>query len=156
MSEKGRTGNRYGEILSVRLVSAAGKEVGAPAVNEPFFLRIRFRTHRGRLQVQCAADLHARKQLLFRAMDPEPRELEVAGVYDAFMKVPPNFLSDMNYKAGVTLVIHRDGKEYILVNYNALSFMAYSSDEAKVARSHREGLISPRLEWSVQKVDNAA
>ncbi len=156
MSEKGRTGNRYGEILSVRLVSAAGKEVGAPAVNEPFFLRIRFRTHRGRLQVQCAADLHARKQLLFRAMDPEPRELEVAGVYDAFMKVPPNFLSDMNYKAGVTLVIHRDGKEYILVNYSALSFMAYSSDEAKVARSHREGLISPRLEWSVQKVDNAA
>jgi hypothetical protein len=67
--------------------------------------------------------------------------------------VPGNFLSDVNYTAGVSLVIVRDGKEYVLVNYNALSFMAYSSDRAKMARTQRVGLISPRMEWSVEQVE---
>ena len=155
-SEKGRTANRYAEMLSVRIVSPDGREVGAPAMNEPFFLRIRFRTHRGRLFVRCGADLHVRRELIFRAVDEEYRELDTEGVYDAFMKIPANLLSDMNYTAGVTLDILRDGKEYILVNYNAISFMAYSSDETKVARKYRSGLISPRLEWSIEKVINAA
>ena len=152
-SEKGRTANRYAEIMSVRLVSAAGKEVGAPDVNEPFFLRIRFRTHRGRLFVRCAADLRVRRELVFRAIDEESRELQHEGIYDALMKFPANFLSDVNYTAGVSLVIVRDGKEYVLVNYNALSFMAYSSDGAKIGRTQRVGLISPRLEWSVEQVE---
>ena len=155
-SEKGRTSNRYAEILSVRIVSPEGREVGAPAMNEPFFLRIRFRTHRGRLSVRCGVDLHVRRELIFRAIDEECRDLDTEGVYDAFMKVPANLLSDMNYTAGVTLDILRDGKEYILVNYNAISFMAYSSDKTKVARKYRSGLISPRLEWSIERVNNAA
>jgi lipopolysaccharide transport system ATP-binding protein len=153
-SEKGRTANRYAEIMSVRLVSAAGNEVGAPDVSEPFFLRIRFRTHRGRLFVRCAADLRVRRELVFRAIDEETRELPEPGIYDALMKVPANFLSDVSYSAGVSLVIVRDGKDYVLVNYNALSFMAYSSDGAKMARTQRVGLISPRLEWAVAQVDN--
>jgi lipopolysaccharide transport system ATP-binding protein len=153
-SEKGRTANRYAEIISVRLVSATGNEVGAPDVNEPFFLRIRFRTHRGRLFVRCAADLRVRRELVFRAIDDETRELPEEGIYDAVMKIPGRFLSDVNYTAGVSLVIVRDGKEYVLVNYNALSFMGYSSDTAKIARTQRVGLISPRLEWSVEQVDN--
>ena len=153
-SEKGRTANRYAEIMSVRLVSVAGKEVGAPDVSEPFFLRIRFRTHRGRLFVRCAADLRVRRELVFRAIDEELRELPDEGIYDAFMKLPGNFLSDANYIAGVSLVIIRDGKEYVLVNYNALSFMGYSSDSTKMARTQRVGLISPRLEWSVEQVAN--
>ena len=152
-SEKGRTANRYAEIMSVRLVSAAGNEVGAPNVNEPFCLRIRFRTLRGRLFVRCAADLRVRRELVFRVIDEETQELPEEGIYDAFMKIPANFLSDVNYTAGVSLVIVRDGKEYVLVNYNALSFMAYSSDGAKMGRTQRVGLISPRLEWSVEQVE---
>jgi len=152
-SEKGRTANRYAEIMSIRLVSAAGNEVGAPDVKEPFMLRIRFRTHRGRLFVRCAADLRVRRELIFRAIDEELRELPDEGIYDAFMRIPGNFLSDVNYTAGVSLVIVRDGKDYVLVNYNALSFMGYSSDTAKMARTQRVGLISPRMEWSVEQVN---
>ena len=152
-TEKGRTANRYAEIMSVRLVSDAGNEVGAPNVNEPFSIRIRFRTHRGRLFVRCAADLRVRRELVFRSIDEEMRDLPDEGVYDAFMKMPGNFLSDVNYTAGVSLVILRDGKEYVLVNYNALSFMAYSSDRAKMARTQRVGLISPRLDWSIEQVE---
>jgi lipopolysaccharide transport system ATP-binding protein len=152
-SEKGRTANRYAEIMSVRLVAAAGNEVGAPDVNEPFYIRIRFKTLRGRLFVRCAADLRVRRELIFRSIDGDTRELPEEGVYDALMKVPGNFLSDVNYTAGVSLVIVRDGKEYVLVNYNALSFMAYSSDRAKMARTQRVGLISPRMEWSVEQVE---
>ncbi|MBI2828459.1 MAG: ATP-binding cassette domain-containing protein [Acidobacteria bacterium] len=152
-SEKGRTANRYAEIMSVRLVSAAGNEVGAPNVNEPFCLRIRFRTLRARLFVRCAADLRVRRELVFRVIDEETRELPEEGIYDAFMKIPANFLSDVNYTAGVSLGIVRDGKEYVLVNYNALSFMAYSSDTAKMGRTQRVGLVSPRLEWSVEQVE---
>ena len=90
---------------------------------------------------------------MFRAIDEESRELENEGIYDAFMKIPANFLSDVSYTAGVSLVIVRRGKEYVLVNYAALSFMAYSSDKAKIGRTQRVGLISPRLEWSVEQVE---
>jgi lipopolysaccharide transport system ATP-binding protein len=152
-SERGRTANRYAEIMSVRLVTAAGKEVGAPDVNEPFFLRIRFRTHRDRLFVRCAADLRVRRELIFRAIDEQTRELQEEGIYDAFMKIPGNFLSDVSYTAGVSLVIVRDGKDYVLVNYNAISFMGYSGEGAKT-RTQRTGLISPRMEWSVEQVEN--
>jgi lipopolysaccharide transport system ATP-binding protein len=152
-SEKGRTANRYAEIMSVRVVSATGNEVGAPAVNEPFFLRIRFRTHRDRLFARCGIDLHVRRELIFRAVDEEFRAVDSEGVYDAYLKIPAHLLSDINYTAAVTLVVLRDGKEYVLVNYNAISFMAYSSDEAKVGRTQRTGLISPSLEWSISKVN---
>ena len=152
-SEKGRTENRYAQIMSVRLVSAAGKEVGAPDVTEPFSLRVRFKTSRPRLSVRCAADLRVRRELVFRAIDEESHELQNEGIYDAFIRIPGNFLSDIRYTAGVSLVIVRDGKDYVLVNYNALSFMAYSGDGTKMARTQRVGLISPRLEWSVEQVE---
>jgi len=155
-SEKGRTANRYAQIMSVRLVSAAGKEVGAPDITEPFFLRIRFKTARGRMSVRCAVDLRVRRELVFRAVDDEFRELQDEGIFDAFMKIPARFLSDVNYTAGVSLVILRDGKEYVLVNYKALSFMAYSGNGEKTDRSRRIGLISPRFEWSVAPVDDFA
>jgi lipopolysaccharide transport system ATP-binding protein len=150
-SERGRTANRYAEILAVRLVNDSGKEVGAPAVDEPVRLRIRFRTLRGRLFVRCAADFHVKRQLLFRAMDTEMRELPESGVYEAYLDIPPHFLAEINYSVGVTLDILRDGKEYILVNYSALTFMAYSAGDAKMETAGRKGLVAPRFPWSVER-----
>ena len=154
-SGKGRTANRWAEIMSVRVLSADGKEVGAPALEEPCRMRIRFRTNRGRLSVRCAVDVRARGQLLFRSVDQDFRELPVGGVYDAILTVPEEFLAEINYTVGVTLVILRDGKEYVLTNHKALAFMVYSSDVNKVGvKVEKKALIAPQFEWSVQKADH--
>jgi len=76
-SGKGRTANRWAEIMSVRVLSADGKEVGAPALEEPCRMRIRFRTNRGRLSVRCAVDVRARGQLLFRSVDKFKSDIAV-------------------------------------------------------------------------------
>jgi lipopolysaccharide transport system ATP-binding protein len=155
-SERGRSANRWAEIMAVRLVSESGKEVGAPAVDEPFRLRIRFRTLRGRLSVRCGADFSVKRQLLFRAMAEDLQELPERGVYEAYLDIPANFLAEINYSVGVTLNILRDGKEYILVNYSALTFMAYSAGDAKMETAGHKGLVAPRFQWSVEKTTHVA
>jgi lipopolysaccharide transport system ATP-binding protein len=155
-SERGRSANRWAEIMAVRLVSESGKEVGAPAVDKPFRLRIRFRARRKRIFLRFGADFSVKRQLLFRAMSEGWHEIEKAGVYEAYLDIPAHFLAEINYNVGVTLDILRDGKEYILVNYSALTFMAYSAGETKIEIAQRKGLVAPRFQWTVQRASNAS
>jgi lipopolysaccharide transport system ATP-binding protein len=154
-SEKGRRANPHAEILTVRLLSSQGREVGAPTTGEDNYVRIRMRTMRSRLMARCSIDLHTRNQLLLRSIDSETRELPVKGLYDALLKIPAHFLSEgTNYTATVSVTIIREGKEYVLVSYNALSFLAYDSNQ-QGGRMGRRGLIDPLLEWHFERITDA-
>jgi lipopolysaccharide transport system ATP-binding protein len=154
-SEKGRRANRYAEILAVRLLSSQGREVGAPSIGEDHYIRVRLRTMRGRLFARCSVDLHTRNLLLLRSVDTETRDLPLSGLYDALLKIPARFLSGgANYTATVSVTIVRDGKDYVLVSYNALSFLAYDSDEHG-GRMGRRGMIDPVLEWRIDRIPDA-
>ena len=60
-----------------------------------------------------------------------------------------------------SLTYHHEPREYLLVAYNALSFIAFSAEDtiAQVSggRLQKLGLIAPKLEWTVkaEKVDAA-
>jgi lipopolysaccharide transport system ATP-binding protein len=160
-SERGRRSNRLAEILSVRLVSSAGKDIGGAPVSEDVYIKTRFRIVKGSMTVKCALDLSTKGTLIFRTSDVEARPLPEPGTYEALAKIPRDLLAELPYIATVSCIFKRDGepKEYPLVVYNALQFLVYGTDmpDAPVSgRLDRVGYIAPKLEWTVRQEAYAA
>ncbi|MEW5984258.1 MAG: ABC transporter ATP-binding protein [Acidobacteriota bacterium] len=156
-SERGRHVNRYAEILNVRLVTTAGKEVGAAPASEDVFIRIRFAAKTGLSQVRCGFDLYRRTVLLFRSADHDPKEIGQVGIYEAWGRIPAHFLSEIVYTLNAFVVFSREGKEMSLVVHNALSFMSYATEEPSTfgQRLLKDALLAPRLEWRLAPLANA-
>jgi ABC-type polysaccharide/polyol phosphate transport system ATPase subunit len=162
-SEKGRHVNRLAEIISVRLVSSADKDIGAAPIQEDVYVKVRFRTVKPGVWVRSAVDLHARNQFLFRATDANSPSLADAGIYEAAVKIPANFLSGMTYNVSISLVVGRDnegGKAYPLTMYNALSFLAYTLEDVgnpidRSGRLQKTGLLAPQLDWTIRQEQDA-
>ena len=155
-SERGRRSNRLAEILSVRLVSAAGRDIGGAPSSEDVFIKIRFRTVRPNLLVKCALDLATRGTLIFRTSDAEARPLREPGVYEALARIPRDLLAELTYVATVGCIFRKEDelKEFPLLVYNALSFMVYATGQPDIptsGRLDRVGVIAPRLEWTVRE-----
>jgi lipopolysaccharide transport system ATP-binding protein len=150
-SEKGRHVNRFGRILGVSLVSEAGKEIGAAPLDERCSVRIRVETLIRLTITQCAMDLYVGNVWVLRARADKARRVE-AGIFDVLFRIPPNFLAQTSYTMNVSLVVRRknDERDYPLVLYKALKFMAYAG-EAEVARAtKRTALLAPRLSWDIE------
>jgi lipopolysaccharide transport system ATP-binding protein len=155
-SERGRRSNRLAELLSVRLASSAGRDIGGAPISEDVYIKTRFRTVKGAMTVKCALDLHTKGQLIFRTADTEARPLPDAGTYEALAKIPRDLLAELPYIATVSCIFKKDGepKEYPLVAYNALQFLVYGTDlpdASASGRLDRVGFIAPRLEWTVRQ-----
>ena len=160
-SERGRRSNRLAEVLSVRLVSSGGRDIGGAPISEDVYIKTRFRTPKGSLTVKCALDLSTKGQLIFRTADTEARPLPDAGTYEALAKIPRDLLAELPYIATVGCMFKQDDepKEYPLVVYNALSFLVYGTetpDAPASGRLDRVGFIAPRLEWTVRQEAYAA
>ena len=160
-SERGRRANRFAEVLSVRLVSSSGKDIGGAPVSEDVFIKTRFRTSKPSLSVKCALDLSTKGQLIFRTADTEARPLPQPGIYEALAKIPRDLLAELPYVATVGCIFKRDNetKEYPLLMYNALSFLVYGTETPETptsGRLDRVGFIAPRLEWTVRQEAYAA
>jgi lipopolysaccharide transport system ATP-binding protein len=160
-SEGGRHANRLAEVLTVRLASSSGKDIGGAPIDEDVFVKVRLRTHRPRLLVRCAIDVNTRGMLLFRSTDTTFRPMPEVGQYEALARIPANLLAESNYAVTVNCAVTKepelnDPKEYPLVVYNALSFMAFASEHATgTERLRRTPLIAPRLEWTLGREADA-
>jgi ABC-type glutathione transport system ATPase component len=151
-SEQGRHVNRFGRILSVNLVSEAGKEIGAVPLDERCAVRIRVETFIRLTITQCAMDLYVGNVWVLRARADKPRRVDV-GIFDVYFRIPPHFLAQTSYTMNVSLTVRRknDERDYPLVMYRAVKFMAYAAGEAAVARSTKKrALLAPRLSWDIE------
>jgi lipopolysaccharide transport system ATP-binding protein len=162
-SEKGRRANRFAEILAIRLVSTSGRDIGGAPISEDVYVKIRLNVLKPYVNVRCALDVNTRGQLLFRSADPQTHRFDEEGIFDVFAKIPANLLTESTYSVTVncSLTYHNEPREFLLVAYNALSFIAFSTEDtvAQVSggRLQKLGLIAPKLEWTVkaEKVDAA-
>jgi lipopolysaccharide transport system ATP-binding protein len=150
-AEQGRHVNRFGRILSVNLVSETGKEIGAAPINERSSVRIRVETFTRLTITQCAMDLYAGNVWLLRARADKTRRVEI-GIYDVFFRIPPNFLSQTTYSMNVSLTLRRknDERDYPLVMYKAIKFMAYAGEAAPDPKQKRIALLAPKLDWVME------
>jgi lipopolysaccharide transport system ATP-binding protein len=161
-SERGRRANRFAEVLSVRLVSSNGRDIGGVPISEDVYVKVRLSALKPRLGLKCALDLNTRGQLLFRSSDAEMHQLGDTGSYEVLAKLPANLLAECTYSITVSCIItwKNEPHEYPLVLYNALTFIAFSTEDRVLGvagRLEKTGLIAPRLEWTVRQEEvNAA
>ena len=153
--ERGRQSSRFAAIRGVKLLSASGKEIGAAPTDEDVYLAIAFEAFKT-VSVKGAIDLHAKKQLLFRTADTEFRSIRSPGLYELRVRIPAHLLTDISYQVTASLTTRREGQErqYRLVAYDALSFMAYNASETTSSvkgRAPKTGLLAPRFEWVVEE-----
>jgi lipopolysaccharide transport system ATP-binding protein len=156
-SERGRLSNEIAELMSVRLLSKNLQEIGAPPTDESFFIRVRFRTFQRRVRTRCAVDFYAKRVLLFRVSEVQKKEHMGDETYEAAVRVPASLLAETNYSLTVSITVSKhEDREYTLVSYNALSFLAYRSQPGDDGPKHEHaGLLAPKFDWKYYRLRNA-
>ena len=158
-SERGRHANRYAAIHDLKILTNDGREVRGVRTDQQLHLRLRFELLQGRMYVLPAFDLYVRNALVFRTSEADLRYFHHAGMWEAQMRLPPNFLSETTYSVVPSLTVAReeDGRRNVLVMPEALSFIVYAPDaEKSAARSEKEkssGLLAPRFRWKFQRLE---
>jgi len=154
-NEQGRHASRFAELIDATLVSSSGKQIGAAPTTEDVDVRIRFVVKEGRLErVRFGFDMYYRNTLLFRSTHQHEEEFLEPGRYEAWARIPKDFLSEILYSLNTFLLFSRNGKDSSLIMRNALSFSTYSTDESSVRRLR--GLFAPRLHWKLDKGSEVA
>jgi hypothetical protein len=135
------------EIAMVRLINAAGEVVGAANIAEDTFVRIRLRVRKGGVRLRGIVDAYVKGVFAFRTIQPEPIVSEDKGIFDLFLRIPANLLSETTYNLNVTVETEQE-KDLKAVLPNAITFLAYGSADAGL---YKNALLAPRLDWSVKK-----
>jgi len=149
-TEKGRHINRFAELVDATLVSSTGKQIGAAPTTEDVDVRIRILVKKGGLErIKFGFDMYYRSTMLFRSMNRQEEEILEPGYYEAWGRIPGDLLSEVMYSLNAFMLFRREGKDFSLIIYNALSFATYSTEESSVRRLR--GLIAPRLEWKLTR-----
>jgi lipopolysaccharide transport system ATP-binding protein len=152
----GRNTNVEAEIASVRLLNAAGEEVGAAQAGEDSYIRLRLKVRKVGRGVRGVIDVFAKGVFLFRAVQADEFVSDRRGVVDLMVRIPAHFLAETTYTVSVA-VYTRWEKESKIVLSNALTFMAYAEPhEAAFKSGVRSGVIAPRLDWQVRVHESIA
>ena len=150
----GRHTNVEAEIASVRLLNAAGEEVGAAPTDEDVYIRLRLKVRKPGRAVRGTVDVHAKGVFLFRVVQPEEFVAERRSVVDLLVRIPSHLLAETTYTVNVA-VYTRWEKESKIVLTNALTFMAYAPQHgAELKSSVRSGVIAPQRDWQVRTHEN--
>jgi lipopolysaccharide transport system ATP-binding protein len=162
-AKKGKKGNyasEHGEILSVRLLSPEGREIGAARNDEEIFVTITCSLLTPGMTARCVMSLMTRGVVAFRTAQPEDVSVTAAGIFTAKVRIPPQLLADTIYTAKVGVMVLADGRESALVLDNALTFRVYAADDpaqrSLLSRNQYQGsgwsgAVMPKLEWQVAR-----
>jgi ABC-type Fe3+/spermidine/putrescine transport system ATPase subunit len=143
--ERVRQSNRFSEIVSIRVVSVDGRVVGAAAVTEDFWIRIRVRVTLPPVRLRATVNLYMKNIHVFESSQPEPVAIDERGIYDIAVRIPANLLAETNYTVDVHLEQEADKTQKINIP-DALTFMTYGSAYVSI---YRGGVLMPKLDWSV-------
>jgi lipopolysaccharide transport system ATP-binding protein len=157
---KGDHANEHGEIVSVRLLSAEGREIGAVRTDEELNLTVLFSLLTPGMTGRCVVSLMTRGVVAFRTAQPEDVRVATPGMFAASVRIPAHLLADTIYTVKVGILVHANGQESTLVQDNALTFRVYADED----RSHKNllnrnvyhgaawaGAVMPRLDWQVSR-----
>jgi ABC-type polysaccharide/polyol phosphate transport system ATPase subunit len=142
----------FGEILSTRLHSAVGDEIGAARVADEVLIKTTVDIREPDVQVCCAFTVYARGSIAFRAIQPDDLQVREPGVFGVSIRVPAHLLADVQYTVQVDVLIVAGERFSKLVQDDAVTFRVYD-DEAiwpqGTFRGRPPGVVKPRLAWQV-------
>jgi lipopolysaccharide transport system ATP-binding protein len=144
----------HGQILSARLVSAEGDELGAVRVSDEFFIETTLRIDTAGVEVRCGVVLRTEGLVAFRSVAPSATPVPEPGVLRARVRIPPHLLADTEYTVKLAAIVYHDGGHTSMAWENALAFRVYDTAEAMSARGDYHGslhgTVRPMLEWRVE------
>ena len=156
--KKGNHVNEHGEILSVRLLSAEDREIGAVRTDEEIQLTVTFSVLTPGAVARALVSLTARGMLAFRTAQPADLTVEEPGIFQVRVRIPAHLLADTVYAVKVGLLLVTDGQQQQLVMDNALVFRVFSdhdrADKSLLTLYHGSswsGVVMPQLEWRVTR-----
>jgi len=142
-----------GEIVFVKLVNSELTELGATKVTDDVQILVGFRIFEPNVTVRPQVDVHAYGTRAFRSVAPTRTLVDQPGAFTAIVRLPANLLAETVYNVDVTMSIRRGEANFNLIQYNALAFQVYGTDDVDSARGDYpgklHGALSPRLEWTV-------
>jgi ABC-type polysaccharide/polyol phosphate transport system ATPase subunit len=155
---KGSDGSQaatHGEIISTRLVSSAGKQVGAVRAADEVFLKVTFHADVADATARCALDIYTGDILAFRSLQPQPMSIPRPGIYSATARIPAHLLSDTIYSANMKVVLIGGRPHRQLTGGEAVTFRVYHLEDGlsgpRTDRRRRSGVVAPRLEWQAAR-----
>ena len=139
--------------MFVKLVNSELTELGATTVTDDVQILVGFRIFEPNVTVRPQVDVHAYGTRAFRSVAPTRTLVDQPGAFTAIVRLPANFLAETVYNVDVTMSIRRGEANFNLIQYNALAFQVYGTDDVDSARGDYpgklHGALSPRLEWTV-------
>lgn len=144
--------NEFAAILSVRLRSPDGKEVGALRINDDAYIEIYYNVFISEAKLYTSIDLYYRDILVFRSVPEHEFEVQTPGVYCAVVRVPGNLLAEREYYVNTGIRIRVKDKIEFLHATNVLSFRVYQADAGK-ENLRVVGVVRPRLQWDFYPVE---
>lgn len=146
--------NKNGDIVEVRLINAAGREVAAVSRFEEATIRMRFRTGPWNVRSRCSIDLYTRGVHVLRSAQSEFVHVRAETVHEVTVRIPARFLSETMYHVNVNILFIKGARtEQPLQQSKALSFLVYGeSPSGRLAGGleHKRGgvgVVTPDLEW---------
>lgn len=147
-----------GGVLSTRLLSADGREIGAARASDEVALEVTLNLAKRNVGVRCAFDLYAKGVPVLRLTQPEPVQIPERGVYTASVRIPPRALGATRHTVNVTASFFHNGKWKRSIAHGALSFQVFDAEEpeadAAFGRLDR-GVPRPQLTWSFERARDA-
>ncbi len=144
--------NEFLAILSVRLRSPDGKEVGALRINDDAYIDIYYNVFISEAKLYTSIDLYYRNILVFRSVPEHEFEVQTPGVYCAVVRIPGNLLAEREYYVNTGIRIRVKDKIEFLHATNVLSFRVYQVDAGK-ENLRVVGVVRPRLQWDFYPVE---
>ena len=156
--KKGRHASEHGEILSVRLMSVDGREIGVARHEDELQLRVSFSALTAGLTVRAVISMSARGVVAFRTAQPADIAVTAPGIFAIRVRIPARLLADTIYTVKVGILLVKDGEQSTIAMDNALVFRVYADhdtgDKSLLTLYHGSswsGVVMPELEWDVAR-----
>lgn len=143
----------WGEILSTRVLSSDGREIGVIRTSEEVVLTATIGVFTSGTAIRCAFDIFTGGVLAFRAIQPDEYPTREPGIYSVSIRIPPYLLAETIYSVNLSVTFCRDGQPFSapLYRHDAFTIQVHHVDRAVFANNSyttRGVVVAPRLDWS--------
>lgn len=152
-SEENAPGDDEVKLLEVRIVDATEKNKPVLDVTEKHYLRIKYLVNKESLRFRCSMKFNTQGVTAFVSMHSTDQLHERTGVYESYVEIPPNLLTEGEYTLSMSLFSNIGTKKQYAILKNFFSFQVVDYMNSTSSRGdyaqNMPGVVRPYLRWGV-------
>lgn len=152
-SENNAPGDEEVKLIEVRLVDVNGKTKPVLDVTERHYLRIKYQVEKESLSFRCSVKFNTQGVTAFVTMHTSDQLHEHAGIYEAYLEIPPNLLTESEYTLSMSLFSYTGTRKQYTILKNFFSFQVVDYMNMESSRGdyaqNMPGVVRPHLNWGL-------